>query len=190
MHRIIKIIALAALALLATAAVASASVAVTDGTGFVGKGDVQNALGLNDVALQTLYKSKPDGTAITFTSSWTKVYDNMFTCADGKEVHVDNTITGTRTIEAAANTNKTGKVSDGWNLTGGTSTTVSDDIQKTIATMFTACLPDKPLADMTPAELRTLPVKVRVSQDQFSTFNEGLQVNGQDLPNTPVVPTV
>ena len=46
MNRIIKIVVLAALAALATAAVASANVAVdASGNGFVGKGDVQTALG-------------------------------------------------------------------------------------------------------------------------------------------------
>ena len=53
MNRIIKIVAPAALAALATAAVASANVAVTDGTGSVGKGDVMNALQYkNDAAFQ------------------------------------------------------------------------------------------------------------------------------------------
>src|SRR6476660_6780056 len=46
MNRIIKIVVLAALAALATAAVASAGVDVdASGNGFVGKGDVQTALG-------------------------------------------------------------------------------------------------------------------------------------------------
>jgi hypothetical protein len=62
MNRIIKIVALAALAALATAAVASANVAVTDGVGTIGKGDVQTALGYhNDAAFQA------DAKNITFS---------------------------------------------------------------------------------------------------------------------------
>src|SRR5689334_19463738 len=62
MNRIIKIVVLAALAALATAAVASASVTVdASGNGFVGKGDVQTALGYkNDAAFQA------DAAKITF----------------------------------------------------------------------------------------------------------------------------
>jgi hypothetical protein len=76
MHRIIKIVALAALALLATAAVASASVTVNPGgTTSIGKGDVQTALGLNDAAVQTA--------PVTF-GYWTdRYYPWSWTCTNG-----------------------------------------------------------------------------------------------------------
>ena len=53
------IIAGMALAMLALPAAASANVAVDNGVGYVGKGDVQNALSLkNDTALQDKFKSR------------------------------------------------------------------------------------------------------------------------------------
>jgi hypothetical protein len=51
---------------------------------------------------------------------------------------------------------------------------------------FTACLPDKPYSEMTPEELRRLPVKVVTPTRATVTF-DGLKVNGVDLPSTPVV---
>ena len=72
MRRITKVAAIAATALTAliaagTAANASVNVDAT-GVGFVGKGDVQNALGLaNDAAMQDLFKSQPNGAAITLS---------------------------------------------------------------------------------------------------------------------------
>jgi hypothetical protein len=50
--RAAKITAFAAVAFIASAGVANASVTVTDGTGFVGKGDVQTLLGWNNQTLQ------------------------------------------------------------------------------------------------------------------------------------------
>ena len=66
------IIAGMALAMLAVPAAASASVNVDDsGTGFVGKGDVQDALGLaNDAAMQDPVQ---EGNGVKFTTGYTKV---------------------------------------------------------------------------------------------------------------------
>jgi hypothetical protein len=138
MNRIIKIVVLAALAALATAAVASANVAVTDGVGFVGKGDVQTALGYdNDAAIQA------DAKNITFT----QVGDTMTTivtgtkCApvtdngglDSSKVHVldpfvaGNFGTTTTTYNAVARANGQGKITNGWDLSGIKSTTTTPD---------------------------------------------------------------
>jgi hypothetical protein len=70
MHRITKIAALAAITLAATAMMATtpaANAGVTidaDGKGFVGKGDVQTAMGWNNAALQKAV----DGKILTFTA--------------------------------------------------------------------------------------------------------------------------
>ena len=66
MNRLIKIAAFTGIAFFATATAASASVTINDaGYGFVGKGDVQTVLGLNNSALQ---KAVDAGT-IKFTST-------------------------------------------------------------------------------------------------------------------------
>src|SRR4051794_19110250 len=66
MRRIFKAAVVAALPVIgiATATAANASVNVVNGTGFVGKGDVQTALGLNNKGLQDLV----DAGKINFTS--------------------------------------------------------------------------------------------------------------------------
>src|SRR5262245_46442049 len=59
MYRITKVVALAAFALLVTASAAIAGVTVDSaGKGFVGKGDVQTALGMNNSALQKAVDAK------------------------------------------------------------------------------------------------------------------------------------
>ena len=182
MSRILKIITLSAIALLATAAVASASVNVTEGVGFAGKGDVQNALGLhNDAALQDYVQTHD----VTFTYGYTKVYDNMLKYADGTEIHVPHVITGTRVVADQANTNKAGKVTDGWNLTGPTGAginVVDDGGVETITNKMIENLATK-----------GFPTEMRINHDRYSTFTtDGLQVDGHPLPNTPVevAPTV
>src|SRR5262245_5623684 len=87
MHRITKIVVLAAVAALATAAVASANVAVTDGVGFVGKGDVLSALGYaNDAAIQQDVK---DGKIKFIGGGYTLKTDKdtSWTCSDGSIQH-------------------------------------------------------------------------------------------------------
>src|SRR3954447_4503403 len=111
MHRIIKIVALAALALLATAAVASASVAVDNGVGFVGKGDVQTALKWNNADF--------DKGAVAFTASYTATYDNVLPCRNGVVAHVPVVSTGTSSgLKATPVTSSNGKQIIGWNLSG------------------------------------------------------------------------
>src|SRR4051795_7256141 len=110
MHRIIKIVVLAAIAALATAAVASASVAVDNGVGFVGKGDVQTALGWNNAAF--------DKGAVAFTAGYTATYDNVLTCRNGVVAHVPVVSTGTSGLTATAVKSSNGKQITGWNLSG------------------------------------------------------------------------
>src|SRR6476660_6897218 len=124
MNRIIKIVVLAALAALATAAVASASVAVdASGNGFVGKGDVQNALGYkNDGAFQ------PDALSAKFNVNRTNVTMDVqcaHTDAAGNDIIRDIVVDLGYVAEDAVVTSSPkisgGKVT-GYNLTGVTTT--------------------------------------------------------------------
>ena len=128
MKRITKIIALAAIALFATTAVASASVSVTDGVGFVGKGDVQTALGYhNDAAIQQAVKEgkiKFIGGGYTLTTD----KDTSWTCSDGSTQHHHfwTTTIAPGTVNAVARVNGQGKFTNGWDINGittGTPTT-------------------------------------------------------------------
>ena len=128
MKRITKIIALAAIALFATTAVASASVSVTDGVGFVGKGDVQTALGYaNDAAIQQAVKDgkiKFIGGGYTLTTD----KDTSWTCSDGSTQHHHfwTTTIAPGTVNAVARVNGQGKFTNGWDINGittGTPTT-------------------------------------------------------------------
>jgi hypothetical protein len=131
MDRTIKIVVLAALALLATAAVASANVAVTDGVGTIGKGDVQNALRYhNDAAFQA------DAQAGKITFSYGSGTDTLIAhaiCGDFSKgystpddqiaVDVDSgTITTTRTPNITVLKNGGGKVT-GYTMNGVQSAT-------------------------------------------------------------------
>src|SRR5262245_33959391 len=120
MKRIIKtgaaaaIAALAALGVIGTATAAGANVAVTDGVGFVGKGDVQNALGLaNDAALQNLFKSG----GINFTSTVTFGNETRWVCGSGTQSRT-SLVTQAAPVNATPNLNAQGKLSNGWNLNG------------------------------------------------------------------------
>ena len=116
MNRIIKMVALAALAVLATAAVASASVAVTDGVGFVGKGDVQTALGYkNDAAFQA------DAAGVTFQYGDVAEISMAVVCTSDDVTYVTQhnvlgTVTAANTVNFTTKGDK-GKVT-GYNLTG------------------------------------------------------------------------
>jgi hypothetical protein len=172
-----------ALAALAVPSVASANVAVENGVGHVDKGDVQTALKWNNSDFDK------GADSLKFTAGFTATYDNVLTCganADNKVVHVPITSTGTGDLKATAVKSSNGKQITGWNLTGGTAIEKgSNDLNKVMQAIFTACLPDKPYSEMTPEELRRLPVKVDIANEATVTF-DGLKVNGVALPNTPV----
>jgi hypothetical protein len=116
MNRIIKITVLAVVAVLATAAVANASVAVTDGVGFVGKGDVQTALGYkNDAAFQA------DAAKITFQYGDVAEISMAVVCTSDDVTYVTQhnvlgTVTAAKTVNFTTKGDK-GKVT-GYNLTG------------------------------------------------------------------------
>src|SRR3954447_25984382 len=167
MHRIIKIVALAALALLATAAVASASVAVDNGVGFVGKGDVQTALKWNNADF--------DKGAVAFTASYTATYDNVLTCRNGVVAHVPVVSIGTSVLKTTPVMSSNGKQITGWNLSGAASAVgATNDTSQIVAALFTACGDG------------TIPTGLDMPSTPTVTF-DGLKVNGAALPNTPVV---
>jgi hypothetical protein len=174
------IVAIAAIAALAVPTAAMAVVAVdSTGVGTVGKGDVQDALGLtNDAAMQDLFKSG----GVKFTTSYTKVDDNTLNCmkyvpgiwppfvATGDTVHQIYRQTITQDAKATANTNGAGKLTNGWNLTG-----------------FDGPISYGPQTNVIEG---TCPagtfIGTTADQDFYNTPRGGLKVNGVDLPNTPV----
>ncbi len=168
------ILAAAVVATLAVPSVASASVNVTENVGTVGKGDVQNALSLqNDAAMQDLFKKG----GITFGSTFKTVKDTSWTCTDGTVKHHYFNTTSTNQLNAAAQTNGAGKL-NGWILDGGISVygpttgyTTGDDGTGRFATYSCA------------GNGSTIFSTMHVEQ---SHSVGGLQVNDIDLPNTPV----
>jgi hypothetical protein len=168
-----------AAAMLAVPAVASASVNVDDGmVGTVGKGVVQNALGLaNDQAIQTLFKSD-GGSGIKFTNKFVATTTTTWDCVQGDgtrstQTHYRNTII-TSAVNATANTNGAGKLTNGWNLTGkGSTLSIGED--NTGGTRFPSytCPAGTGTRDF---------ASINVAQSHAS----GLYVNGVALPNTPV----
>lgn len=100
---------------LAMAASANANVAVTDGVGFVGKGDVQTALGYhNDSETQAAFKAGK----IAFVGTFNTVKDTSWQCTDGTVKHHYFNTTSVNQYTAKANTNNAGKLTFGWNLDG------------------------------------------------------------------------
>jgi hypothetical protein len=172
------IIIAASVAALAIPTAAMASVAVdTNGSGFVGKGDVQTALSLkNDTAMQDLYQA--DGVKFTVNAERV-IADYKMTCYGAPDAFGHRIISqfGTVSVEANANTNKAGKLSNGWNLTGKT----GDFTPTGGASMRVVDCPAGSFMYMNAGQ-----------GDLWNTtsITGGLKVNGIDLPNTPVIPTV
>jgi hypothetical protein len=161
---------------LALASSANADVAVDNGVGFVGKGDVQTALGgINDTAIQDKW-SKGE---VKFTSDYVWALDNTMGCTvpvpgglpvlTGDTIHVINGITVSQTVNAVAKTTPSGKLTNGWNLTGlvGSVAYVSPT-SETIGTCPEGSRATKTLKQV---ETKSTP---------------SLFVNGIALPNTPV----
>jgi hypothetical protein len=165
-----------------TAGSASALVNVTDGVGFVGKGDVQNALGYaNDAAIQTAVKNgkiKFIGGGYTLTTD----KDTSWTCSDGstQHHHFYTTTVAVGTVNAVARVNGQGKFTNGWDINGtttGTPTTTSDSSDGNRFPSY-AC-PGSTFTGMS------------VNQSHEYVPVEGLSVSDGvttvALPNTPVV---
>jgi hypothetical protein len=163
------IIIAASIAALAIPAAALANVAVDNGVGFVGKGDVQTALGWNNAAFDKGVKS------LKFTVSGEKVIaDYKMSCYGSDAIgHRIISQPGTTTVTATPVLNAgNGKQITGFNLTGQTSG-------------FTAT------GGATLREEKPEGCLMFMNLGQGDLFGKtqitgGLKVNGIDLPNTPV----
>jgi len=190
MKRITRIVALAAIALFTTAAVANATVNVTNGVGFVGKGDVQTALGFkNDAAMQTGYttvKFYAGGGAASRV-----IADYKMSCYGAPDAFGHRIISQPGTVSAvevkAQPNTHNGRLTDGWNLTGktveaGTFTPTGN------ATLRTVPCPEGSVSFMNIGQ-GDLFGKVVLDGDQAGLTVSGT-VNGKtvtaNLPNTPV----
>jgi hypothetical protein len=162
-----------AVAMLAVPTVANAAVAVDEtGTGLVGKGDVQDALGgLTDAQMQTMHEDDK----VKFTTGYDFTIDYLMQCSTFTGVkkgtsHQIVTTAITQDAKVTANTNRAGKLTNGWNLNGFDGPTTPG------ATTFT------------PATCPTGQyVSGSISQETIYGPRSGLKINGVDLPNTPIV---
>jgi hypothetical protein len=172
-----KLIILAiSLMALAVPAAAFANVAVTDGVGYIGKGDVQNALNLqNDQSLQSLYKAGGitfGGGTVTFGN------ETRWTCSGGVQSQT-SLVTDAVNVNVTPVLNNGGKVT-GWNATG-----------RTAGSFISGKRVGAPYVGYCPAGESFLGFvdskNPDTAYDQFTTnYSGGLTVNGFDLPNTPV----
>jgi hypothetical protein len=178
MKRFTKFITVAAVGAAGVVGLASQAGATVSAT-HVDKGDVQSVLKWNNADFDAYVGKAND---VVFTGGYT--YDNVLTCganAGGKVVNVKVGSTDATVITAKQIKSGNGKQINGWDLATGAAG--SNDLNAVMQATFTACLPDKPYTEMTPEELRRLPVKVEVaSTPTFSLF-----VNGTPLPLTPIV---
>jgi hypothetical protein len=169
MKRFIGVLAIAAIAATALfATVASASVAVdANGNGYVGKGDVQSALGWNNAAFDKNVKD------LKFTAG-TQVMGNQtrWQCSGGEQSRT-STVVQSRTVNATPVLNGNGKQITGWNLTGFGFQFVSGGYSGAQYNAY--CPAGESFLGFLPNVFTT------------DVTDGGLKVNGVDLPNTPVV---
>ncbi len=153
---------------LAIPAVASANVAVDNGVGYVGKGDVQSKLGFNDAAMQS---AVTDGT-VKFTANVENIVAYKMTCLGSSEFgHRVITQPVKYEVVAVARTNKAGKFVDGWDLNAKLGAPISAGQ----ASLKTIDCPDG------------APMWSNAGVTQSSNGITGdLKVNDIALPNTPV----
>ena len=174
------IIIAASIAALAIPTVAIASVAVDNGVGFVGKGDVQSALGWNNAAFDK------GAASLKFTAGAEKVIaDYKMSCFNGTTGAIDAEVShqiisqpGTTTVTATPVFNAgNGKQIIGFDLTGQTSGFTATGG----ATLREVPCPDGSFMYMNLGQ-----------GDLFgkTQITGGLKVNGIDLPNTPPVDAI
>jgi hypothetical protein len=119
--RLIPTLALAAAAVLATATAGSASVLINaDGTGFVGKGDVQLALGgLNNAAIQSLTVNFTQESVTAQSYDWSCTKTVVTGNGSVKEtVQERANVTTTSTTAVVSNVARVKNQITGYNLTG------------------------------------------------------------------------
>jgi hypothetical protein len=105
------------LAFVATAAIASVTFDPATGTGFVGKGDVQNAFGWNNAAFQSSWT----GISFNYTASVTYSATCFWTTGEGRNGQHEHYVVHTRSSNVSSVITYTGRSHhqvDGINLTG------------------------------------------------------------------------
>jgi hypothetical protein len=159
----------------ATAAYAAVTFDASTGTGFVGKGDVQLALGLNNKGLQDAVKAGSLG----FTYSSEVVTEVSWVCTNTKN---ENTQERERTTTTSVSGVVSGVARDGKNQftgfnLGGYSGTPTVSTPQTEGPVLNSCPTNWTLT--TPA-----------GAPELVSSTGGLYVNGVLLPITPVEPVV
>jgi len=160
-----------ALAVIATAALATVTFDPVTGTGFVGKGDVQLALGLNNAGIQAIANSLSftyqQDTSYDISEEWTTETGgkNSQTITHDITVHKSTSVNDTVSYDA-----RTHKQVDGFNLTGYGSTSETGG---PIPNVGDPCPPGGPGGDCTITD-------VEPSADNLPG---GLYVNGVLLGN-------
>jgi hypothetical protein len=163
----------ASIAALAIPAAAIASVSVdASGTGFVGKGDVQNALGWNNATFDR------NALSVGFTQKSVTSAHYALRC-NGTDYVDDMAVTRTTPVTATPIYNAgNGRQITGWNLTGVATETASTTTHTdpNARSQWLSCVyGGGDTAGSVSSSNTTLP---------------DLYVNGISLPNTPVVPVV
>jgi hypothetical protein len=178
---LVAIPAIVAIGVLGGAGAASASVAVTtNGSGWVGKGDVQNALGgINNAAIQTLVNNNEVKFTYTVTDTYL-VTEEWYTGPDKNrkqhEVTKDTTYVVDAMVASDARQVKGQKQWTGFNLSGFEG-----------APTIVGTVPNE--GDITVVD----PQNPGTNSDHIITevtptgSTGGLFVNGHPLPNTPIV---
>jgi hypothetical protein len=157
-----------AVAALAVPSAAMAAVTYDDArVGSVGKGDVQNALGLNDAAMQT--------TAVTFTNKAVSQIEMAWACSNGDQHSLIYSFTTVRPIASTPLKNPQGKVT-GWTLDGFNGPGV--DTSSVTGPSLTSC----------PTGGTMIPGSLSFPWHPSTSI---VEVNDIDLPNTPAeIPVV
>jgi hypothetical protein len=161
------ILGVIAVAMLAIPTAAIASVAVDNGVGTVGKGDVQSALGWNN------HDFDKNVASLKFTAG-TQVMGNQtrWQCSGGEQSQT-SLVTQNRTLKVTTLYNANGKQITGWDLTGFGYEYVSG--KRVGAPYVGYCPAGESFGGFLPNVFTT------------DVTDGGLKVNGIELPNTPVV---
>jgi hypothetical protein len=164
-----------AISLMALAAPAASMAAVTyndTSVGSVSKGDIQTLFGWNDAALQSAWK---DG-KITFTSKYQMDSVDRWNCTDGSVQQMTLRTVQAKPLNVTPVTNAQGKVTSGWTLNG-----INENVggkflygERIGYDRMYQCPAGSYFTGFAPHGFE-------------NTVLPGVQVNGIDLPVTPVV---
>jgi hypothetical protein len=157
----------------AVAGTASANVAVDNGAGYVGKGDVQTALGWNNAAFDK------NAASIKFTQKFQTHKDTSWMCSDGSVRHHIFSTSQDQPLKADATLNSNGKQITGWNLNG-----LAADYY--LAPMTTSVTGNDGSGRFPSYSCPAGSYMDYMTMNVNQTHEAALFVNGVSLPNTPV----